>query len=1061
MEIGQSTVPVAILLRMDSRPDASDVPQWDADTLAAVHGSASDPALVDVDRENARSQIRARLFAATPEPVRFGRYVLLSNLGEGGTGMVYAAYDDKLDRKVAIKVLRPEIAAGETGAKRLLREARAVARLSDHNIVAVHEAGEQDGQVYISMEFIRGHNAAEWLRADDRSSAEILDAYRQAASGLIAAHRAGLVHRDFKPHNMLVGDDGVVKVVDFGLARAIGEADPDGPNEPVDAENLSPGDLEQTQLTRTGAILGTPAYMSPEQFQAATVDARSDQFSFCVALFQALYGTHPFLSGSLGELMASVCAGRVEDVKSPSVAPHLRRALLRGLSVAPDERFASMQELLDALLHDPASVRRRWITRGLLSAAVFGGGFALARLGTADEPTAELAPCDRGRGLVTQVWNETRRDLVRAAVLATERPFAPETWTRIDEDLTDYVDRWATTHDDACRQHRDGEQSGGLLDRRMACLQDAQAALDALGGVLEATDAESITHVMDAVVGLPSLSHCSDAEWLRADVAPPDDPRIAEQVQTERQTLARVQVLEHAGRWDEGRRLCAEVVEHARALDYPPLVAEAQLRRGSLSILRRDATDARDALEEALGEALRTGHTRVAAEALARRLFVDSELLGAPESARRDISIAQGLTDFVDHPGTNALLLNNIGAVYERLSDGERSRTFFEAAMRAQEQDGGSELLGVGVPLNNLATTLLSEDRHAEALERLIELGSIQERVYGASHPILLETHANQSALMASLYRFEESERLGRTTLRAQEATFGENSVNVLRALEALTELEVQRRRYEEALRWGTRAAEIAIRVHGPDSPIATGLKLRLARAQWPLGRRESARDSLQSAIETIRNALGPEHLYLAGAYWQYGELLRDESASEASRYLDQALAIFEAHDPGSLHVARCRISRARLHRSTGELDQAQTELEHALAAVDARLPDPNPVTATATWQLGEVLLERGAPKAALERLDRALEVHRALRDPEDPELAIVGFARTRALVALAEDEGTRPPPLDAELRGFADQLRAGGPGYREELDAVEAWRRRENDVPSPRTPSGAEAPAG
>ncbi|WAS98912.1 protein kinase domain-containing protein [Nannocystis punicea] len=318
----------------------------------------------------AMEAIKARLFPGEAAPAKIGRFTVLRQIGAGGMSVVYAAYDERLDRRIAVKLLRSGESADNQA--RLLREAQAMARLSHPNVVAVHEVGAWEQQVYVAMEFVRGPNLRDWLQAVPRDIREIREVFVAAGRGLAAAHHAGLVHRDFKPANVLVGDDGRVRVGDFGLVRHAGD-------EPLEAPAPAPvptGSIVQagarvelsTTLTETGAILGTPAYMSPEQHLGRPVDARSDQFSFCVALYEALYGAPPFAGRDLLELARRVLAGAVSPVPEDSKVPAwLRRAVLRGLAVDPAARWPSIDDLLDELERDP---ERAWRTRR--SAALVG-----------------------------------------------------------------------------------------------------------------------------------------------------------------------------------------------------------------------------------------------------------------------------------------------------------------------------------------------------------------------------------------------------------------------------------------------------------------------------------------------------------------------------------------------------------------------------------------------------------------------------------------------------------------------------------------------------------------
>ncbi|HEX4406216.1 MAG TPA: serine/threonine-protein kinase, partial [Polyangia bacterium] len=288
-----------------------------------------------------------------------GRYVVLALVGRGGMGEVYAAYDPELDRKIALKILHGG-GEDEAGRARMLREAKAIARLSHPNVVVVHDAGTIAERVFIAMEFVEGRTLAAWLKEKPRHWREVRDVFLVAGQGLAAAHAAGLVHRDFKPQNVMVGQDGKVRVMDFGLALA--STDSAGAGDPRQLDVSEPPRGTSVALTRTGTLMGTPAYMAPEQFLAEAADARTDQFSYCVALHEALYGERPFAGSSLTEIAFAVSRGVLVEPAQRNRAPvWLRRLVARGLQPEPARRWATMNELLAVLARDPARTRRRWL----------------------------------------------------------------------------------------------------------------------------------------------------------------------------------------------------------------------------------------------------------------------------------------------------------------------------------------------------------------------------------------------------------------------------------------------------------------------------------------------------------------------------------------------------------------------------------------------------------------------------------------------------------------------------------------------------------------------------
>jgi hypothetical protein len=332
-----------------------------------------------------------------PRGTFVGRYTIRTLVGHGGMGEVYAAHDPELDRTIALKLLRSRAGGGGCpNERRLLREAQAVARLSHPNVITVHDVGTHGGRVFLAMEYVQGQTLSAWLAGRARTRAEIVAVFREAARGLAAAHAAGLVHRDFKPQNVMVGDDGVVRVTDFGLARRIdadgtpGADDGPGPAHPLDIS-----------LTRTGELVGTPLYMAPEQLRGAPIGPRSDQFGFCVALYEALYGEHPFLdpaaalgedrSAKLEKLLDALRAGRLRSPPARAGVPSwLQQLLRRGLSARPEDRWPSMDEVIAALGQDARRPRRVAPVAGaaLLGAVVAAVGLTQRPRSTAAGPPA-------------------------------------------------------------------------------------------------------------------------------------------------------------------------------------------------------------------------------------------------------------------------------------------------------------------------------------------------------------------------------------------------------------------------------------------------------------------------------------------------------------------------------------------------------------------------------------------------------------------------------------------------------------------------------------------------
>ncbi|MBL8955572.1 MAG: protein kinase [Myxococcaceae bacterium] len=534
-----------------------------------------------------------------------GRYLILEQVGQGGMGVVYSAYDSELDRRVAVKVLRQ--AGREKDRARLTQEARAMARLSHPNVAAVYGVESAGGRDFVVMEFIVGVTARRWLEAE-RSTAEVLDVFLQAGRGLEAAHQAGIVHRDFKPDNVMVRADGRVSVLDFGLARPTGTSV---------AASAAGAVTSPTSLTETGTVMGTRRYMPPEQQAGEATDARADQYAFCVSVHEALWGAAP------GEA----------PTKGPKVGAELVRALEKGRSANAADRHPDLSALLEVLERARAPVRRPWLfgVAGLIVLVV--AGFLYAR------PNAGL--CAGGEAEVAEVWGAPLRAAVvqRLAVAKLDGAHVPEA-------LDVYAARWALAHRQACEATRvRGEQSEDLLDRRMVCLAARRAALAATATLL-ASESGSPGQALQAVGNLPVIAECADARALLEVVPPPAGLKARAQLTQVQEALAKARATFELGRTDEAEPLTANVVKEARALGWAPALAEALLLSSYVLNVAGRTTECEDAAWQALAATLAARDARLEAAAWVSlagtvanimRRYAEGERLFAVAKSRLDL----------------------------------------------------------------------------------------------------------------------------------------------------------------------------------------------------------------------------------------------------------------------------------------------------------------------------------------------------------------------------------------------------------------------------------------
>jgi Tfp pilus assembly protein PilF/predicted Ser/Thr protein kinase len=817
-----------------------------------------------------------------------GRYVVLSKLGAGAMGVVLAAYDPELDRKVALKLLR---AAGDDKARsRLQREAQALAKLDHRNVVGVHDVGIHDEQLFVAMEFVEGRTLGAWMRALPSSGRpppwrEVVRVFTEAGRGLAAAHEAGLVHRDFKPENVMISSDGRVRVMDFGLARVIGE---DSPAEPRAPEQHGP--LLST-LTQTGALLGTPAYMASEQFQGLPADAHSDQFGFCVALYEALYGQRPFLGKSLAELIHALESERIEPApRETNVPSWLRKVVVRGLAKSRAQRWPSMQALLDALADDPAVRRRKWW--------VAAGVVALLALATWAVLTAvqrDAATCTDMADKLAGTWDAARRDEVQAALLGTSLGHAGDTWERVAARLDDYADAWVAARVDACEATHRGEQSGELLDRRMACLDEHLGRLRATVDELAQADATLLGRAVQMVSSLPAIERCADASTLMAKVAPPEDPSVRERVAELDEQLLVARAKYDAGRYDAALVLVDAVSLDANELGYEPLQARAWLLQATLQTSTGNYAAAVATFERAYAAALAQRMADESAQAAAWLVYVVGYDLGRPEDGRRWAIDAEPLSRADGSEAARASYFESMSAVAEIEGKLGEARDHQARALALLEAVHGPNHLKLAALLNNAGIVADLQGELVQARHYYQRALSIREREQGKGHPLVGNTLANLAGISYLEDKFVEARRDYERAIEIQEAALGPEHPHVADALNGLGAVARAEGKLDEARRLYLRALPILERAQGPEHPDVTNVVSNLGTLAVVEGKFDEAVPYLERSLSSrVAQAAGPAPLAearfaLAGALWSAsaeagGDRLRARELAEQAR---------------------------------------------------------------------------------------------------------------------------------------------------------------------------------
>ena len=898
---------------------------------------------------------------------KVGRYLVLYRLGRGGMGEVYAAYDPELDRKVAIKFLRREI---ESRRARELqrREAKAMARLRHRNLVTVHDVGEHERRTFIAMELVDGMTLRRWLAAGVRSWRQVVAVFLQAGRGLEAAHAADIVHRDFKPSNVMVTEDGQAWVMDFGLAGADQEPSRD----------------------QAGGTPGTPAYLAPERAAGAAGDALSDQFSFCVALYQALHGTRPFDAppqssrrGSASGTAPAAGGDGADAAESARVPGWLRKALLRGLDREPGERFAGMGELLAAL--DPG--RRRSRERRLMATAGLILG-ALAVAWTASQ--SRTAPCGDASPRLAGVWDAGRRQAVREAFENADATLGTDTFARVAGALDDYTGRWLEMHREACEATRvRGEQSERMLDLRMVCLDGRLAEVGALTRVLADADSRVLLEAVSSTRQLSSLRGCADRSALDGLTLPPAEPRARAQIERSRdvveEQLVRIRTYQPV---DESA--LEEAIAVARRLGYAPLESRALYIRGIHQVYNTEELDAaaesyHQSLVAAIAGDDRSQQTRI----YSQLMFLKGYLQRETEEARRWQQLAEAALRALG-PGhdEDALVAESLAAMFA-WANGD-----FEAAYerRRRAVEHGERLWGpddpqLGEPLTDFAVTALELGRVEEAAVLLERAAILNERGYGPNHPILGRTLHNLASLHGDRGDYTQGLQLVRRAREIVESLYDDHrDLTFPLLLEA--ELLIKLDRPGEALPIAERALTLARDGFGETHPITASALDNLGDVAL-LEDRPGAALTLFARARKMRQDLPAEHPEKIRNLINLGRAELDNARPEvAGGLLEEARlltaeAVLGEHDRLLLRLA---LGRAYLR----DLERARPVLESALGA-GRGTTDPA-LVAEARFALARSL---GSGEAT-----RALELARQALDG----LSNGGSPRTRSLRAEVEE---------------------------------------------------------
>jgi tetratricopeptide (TPR) repeat protein len=829
--------------------------------------------------------------APLPAGTAIGRYRLLECIGAGGMGIVYAAYDPELDRRVAIKLLRTrEGPQRDARNARLLREAQALARLSHPNVIAVHDVGTFADHVFVAMEFVNGENLTQWLRARPRTWPEIRDVFVAAGRGLAAAHAVGLVHRDFKPDNVLVGRDGRVRVTDFGLARIAGQLS--GSIDSVSSEGRledTTGKIPLVTLTATGALLGTPAYMAPEQFAGGRIDATSDQYSFCVALFEAVVGARPFAARNVTQLATAVLEADPVMPTSARAPLAVRRAIVRGLSRKRTGRFPDMHALLAVLERDRSRLRR-------FAAAAVGVAAVSAAIGVGlGAGTTDTRPARCVGDPPLAGWNDDAILAMAARFEASGVAFSTPSWIALRDGLDARVVSLRRVHADACAVASDPSVDAEFALRRFECLDERERELAAVLEVVGASDAELVRDAVRIPETLEDASTCDDADALARERVQPPDPRLVSRVDAARIELERAAALEVGGRYEDALAATATALAEAEATGYEPLRAEVLARRGILLDRLSRSGEALTTLYQAAAVATANRHHAAAARAWIELVYV----LGRHEHrfAEGRVAAAQAeaeLTALGGDDDMEAARLTNVGTLAYSEGHIDEGLGFYERALELRERLG--QPLKQADVLFNVANVELTRGDYESAEAHLLECLRRWQAVVGTAHPDTLDVIHSLGVLYEHSGRFEEAREQLELALRLRSELIGSETREAASSASALGRTLVYLGRHDEGIALARRAVATYERMYGADhSHVAIHLG-HLGEALWVAGRKDEAKREMMRAIAMQVAALGEAHPGVANGVRVLASFYaRDGQRDEAERILRRTLAHLEA----------------------------------------------------------------------------------------------------------------------------------------------------------------------
>jgi tetratricopeptide (TPR) repeat protein len=877
-----------------------------------------------------------------------GRYVVLDVLGEGGMGVVYNGYDPELDRKVAIKLLQTG-ATGTSGSEEawLLREAQALARLSHPNVVAVHDVGTLPGdRVFVAMELVEGQTLRAWLKKERPSWREVVHVMTEAGAGLAAAHRAHLVHRDFKPDNVLVGADGRARVMDFGLARLHHDDAVDSETSSRSPFPLADGarssDLHidarsplTEELTTAGTVVGTPAYMAPELFRGSGADARSDQFAFGVALFEALYRARPYSKEDLrtaAEGVAGVKPREPAPDQKSKVPAAIQRVVLKAIALEPDQRYPSMDALLVELAIDPAARRRKLLYAAgvvVTTLAIVGGTLVVSR----SSATADI-PCKGIDHRLAGVWDAAVKKDVRAAYDASKRPFAAQAYSGLERALDGYASRWVAMSTESCEATRvRRDQTEEVLALRQACLDDKLEELHALTQILAHAD-KTLVDKGDAIAYTleeqDSVSKCADVAALKAPGEPP--PALKATIVRLDKRVSEIKAQLIAAQYLPALVGAQQVYDEAIKLQWHPTIALALAMRGGALMATGNFDDGLALYRESVYEAIRGRRDDIAADAAYTAALLASEGKRQVGEARVWLNLGDAMSSRVGADRTlaikrlsiEALIADAAGDIGGGVAAQDKA---YEQAVRMYGPDDPHMMT------MELATggTLMRAGAWGKALTHLEKAIKLREASVGKDHPDIALMLSDLGACYRHEHQLDKAKAAFERSLAIRESFYGKNSPMLIATLDNYGEYLREVGDMTAALASMERARKLAFIVPGPTNEIYHQLLTDYADTYVAAGMLPNAKKMFDDALALEEQNKSP---ILPITQTSRAELALVEHAwAEAATLAQKAVAAFEVtggKDNPALWRPLTALAKAKIGQ--GKPAEARPLLQRAIA---------------------------------------------------------------------------------------------------------------------------------